>query len=152
MPSHTNRPAVPATAGYRFLLRNREFAGLYAGFTLTAAASTLSGFALGTLVHDRTHSPFLTAVSLYGATFAAVLGALTLMSVADGHRPRRTLVTLQCLSLAGVAAQAIPGLPCRPGSGCCCCWGSSSPWEPVPGWGCSPRSFRPLPTRRRVPS
>ncbi|MGI5448350.1 MFS transporter [Streptomyces sp. CA-243310] len=111
MPPHTPRPTVPATAGYRFLLRNREFAGLYAGFTLTVAASTLSGFALGTLVHDRTHSPFLTAVSMYGATFAAVLGALTLMSVADGHRPRRTLLTLQCLSLAGVAAQATPGLP-----------------------------------------
>lgn len=67
MPSHTNRPAVPATAGYRFLLRNREFAGLYAGFTLTAAASTLSGFALGTLVHDRT-------------TIAAVSVAVTVAS------------------------------------------------------------------------
>ncbi|MEU9414716.1 MFS transporter [Streptomyces sp. NPDC048272] len=112
MPSHTSHPSpVPATAGYRSLLRTREFAGLYVGFTLTVAASTLSGFALGTLVHERTHSPFLTAVSMYGATFAAVLGALTLMSIADGHRPRRTLVTLQCLALTGVAAQAIPGLP-----------------------------------------
>ncbi|MEV8531333.1 MFS transporter [Streptomyces sp. NPDC051211] len=115
MPSdHSTSPAPtppPTTTGYRELLRNREFAGLYAGFTLTVAASTLSGFALGTLVNDRTHSPFLTAVSMYGATFATVLGALTLMSVADGNRPRRTLVALQCLSLAGVAAQAIPGLP-----------------------------------------
>ncbi|MFD5658221.1 MFS transporter [Streptomyces hirsutus] len=102
--------AIPAT-GYRALLRNREFAGLYAGLILTVAASTLSGFALGTLVDDRTGSPFLTAVSMYGATFATVLGALTLMSVADGKRPRRILVTLQCVSLAGVAAQAIPGLP-----------------------------------------
>ncbi|MFF3716918.1 MFS transporter [Streptomyces prasinus] len=104
-------PTAPPAAGYRALLRNREFAGLYAGFTLTVAASTLSGFALGTLVDDRTGSPFLTAVSMYGATFATVLGALTLMSVADGKRPRRTLVTLQCVSLAGVAAQAVPGLP-----------------------------------------
>ncbi|GAB2446273.1 MFS transporter [Streptomyces incanus] len=104
-------PAAIGATGYRALLRNREFAGLYAGFTLTVAASTLSGFALGTLVDDRTGSPFLTAVSMYGATFATVLGALTLMSVADGKRPRRTLVTLQCVSLAGVAAQAIPGLP-----------------------------------------
>ncbi|MER5995802.1 hypothetical protein [Streptomyces viridosporus] len=106
MPSDT-----PSPTGYRALLRNREFAGLYAGFTLTVAASTLSGFALGTLVDRRTGSPFLTAVSMYGATFATVLGALTLMSVADGDRPRRTLVTLQCVSLAGVAAQAVPGLP-----------------------------------------
>ncbi|MFI5572130.1 hypothetical protein ACIA6T_33315 [Streptomyces sp. NPDC051740] len=107
MPSDTSEP----TTTYRALLGNREFAGLYASFTLTVAASTLSGFALATLVDRRTGSPFLTAVSMYGATFATVLGAMTLMSVADGNRPRRTLVTLQCVSLLGVAAQAVPGLP-----------------------------------------
>ncbi|MFF9090905.1 MFS transporter [Streptomyces sp. NPDC014991] len=111
MPSDTSVPFTPPPHSYRALLRNREFAGLYAGFTLTAAASTLSGFALGTLVDHQTRSPFLTAVSMYGATFATVFGALTLMSVADGNRPRRTLVLLQCVSLLGVAAQAIPGLP-----------------------------------------
>ncbi|MGN7139683.1 hypothetical protein [Streptomyces pseudogriseolus] len=100
-----------ATPGYRALLRNREFAGLYAGFTLTVAASTLSGFALGTLVDRSTGSPFLTAVSMYGATFATVLGATTLMSVADGSRPRRTLVALQAVALAGACAQAAPGMP-----------------------------------------
>ncbi|BFO14216.1 hypothetical protein SHKM778_06040 [Streptomyces sp. KM77-8] len=107
MPSDTSEP----TTTYRALLGNREFAGLYVSFTLTVAASTLSGFALGTLVDARTGSPFLTAVSMHGATFATVLGAMTLMSVADGNRPRRTLVALQCVSLLGVAAQAIPGLP-----------------------------------------
>ncbi|MCZ7430690.1 hypothetical protein [Streptomyces sp. WMMC1477] len=108
MPPHTT--ASPST-GYRALLRDREFAGLYAGFTLTSGAGPVSGFALGTLVEQQTRSPFLTAVSMYGATFATVLGALTLMSVADGGRPRRTLVALQCLSLVAVAAQAVPGLP-----------------------------------------
>ncbi|OSP41938.1 MULTISPECIES: MFS transporter [unclassified Streptomyces] len=107
MPSDTSEP----TTTYRALLGNREFTGLYASFTLTVAASTLSGFALATLVDRQTGSPFLTAVSMYGATFATVLGAMTLMSVADGNRPRRTLVALQCVSLLGVAAQAVPGLP-----------------------------------------
>jgi MFS family permease len=111
MPSDTSQPITTPTTGYLGLLRNREFAGLYASFTLTVAASTLSGFALGTLVNHQTRSPFLTAVSMYGATFATVLGAVTLMSVADGSRPRRTLVALQCVSLLGVAAQAVPGLP-----------------------------------------
>ncbi|MGW4806107.1 MFS transporter [Kitasatospora sp. NPDC004272] len=97
--------------GYRALLRQREFAGLYAGFTLLAGAGTLSGFALGALVRERTGSPFLTAVSMYGSSFAAVLGALTLMSVADGARPRRTLVALHLLALAATLAQAVPGLP-----------------------------------------
>ncbi|AZQ70246.1 hypothetical protein EKH77_02585 [Streptomyces luteoverticillatus] len=107
----TPTSTAPTVVGYRALLRNREFAGLYAGFTLTVAAGTLSGFALGTLVDRQTQSPFLTAVSMYGATFATVLGALTLMSVADGSRPRRTLLALQCVSFAAVAAQAVPGLP-----------------------------------------
>lgn len=117
MPSDTSEPieptepTAPAATGYRALLRNTEFSGLYAAFTLTTAARSLSGFALGTLVDRQTGSPFLTAVSMYGATFATVLGALTLMSVSDGSRPRRTLVLLHCASLAGVAAQAIPGLP-----------------------------------------
>ncbi|MFC8263300.1 MFS transporter [Streptomyces sp. NPDC057291] len=111
MPSDNSAPTAPATTSYRALLRNSEFAGLYASFTLTVAASTLSGFALGTMVNQQTRSPFMTAVSMYGATFATVFGALTLMSIADGRRPRRTLVALQCVSLVGVAAQAIPGLP-----------------------------------------
>ncbi|WP_030730189.1 MFS transporter [Streptomyces sp. NRRL S-237] len=116
MPSHhsvsSDAPSTTATAtGYRALLRTKEFSGLYLSFTLTVTASTLSGFALGTLVNHRTGSPFLTAVSMYGATFATVLGALTLMSVADGRRPRRTLLLLQLASLVGIAAQAVPGLP-----------------------------------------
>ncbi|MFJ8441094.1 MFS transporter [Kitasatospora griseola] len=97
--------------GYWALLRQREFAGLYASFSLTAAAGTLSGFALGSLVQARTGSPLLTALSMFGSSFAAVAGAMTLMSVADGGRPRRTLVALHGLSLAAVAAQAVPGLP-----------------------------------------
>jgi MFS family permease len=96
---------------YRSLLSHREFAGLYVSFTLLVAATTLSGFALGSLINDQTGSPFLTAISMYGATFATVLGALTLMSVADGRRPRRTIVVLQGVSLLAVAAQAVPGLP-----------------------------------------
>ncbi|WP_234363399.1 MFS transporter [Streptomyces sp. TN58] len=117
-PGHDSRPDTtpapdpqPTPGGYLGLLRSREFTGLYAGFTLTVAAGTLSGFALGTLVDAQTGSPFLTAVSMYGATFATVLGALTLMSVADAGHPRRTVVLLQLASLAGVAAQAVPGLP-----------------------------------------
>ncbi len=111
-PSHPSAPgASPTATTYRALLRNREFAGLYVSFALSVSASTLSGFALGTLVHQQTRSPFLTAVSMYGATFATVLGALTLMSVADGSRPRRTLVVLQGVASAGAAAQAVPGLP-----------------------------------------
>ncbi|MFE1951073.1 MFS transporter [Streptomyces sp. NPDC059524] len=121
--SVSESPRPHPRPGYRALLRNREFAGLYVSFLFTVASSTFSGFALGTLVDRQTQSPFLTAVSMYGATLATVLGALTLMSVADGERPRRTLVALECLSLAGVAAQAVPGLPLAARFGILVCLG-----------------------------
>ncbi|MEV7179746.1 hypothetical protein [Kitasatospora sp. NPDC093679] len=112
MPSDTLAPPSPAApTTYRTLLRTGRFAALFTSFTLTVAANALAGLALGTLVGRQTGSPFLTAVSMYGATFATVLGALTLMSVADGRRPRRTLLVLHGVSLAGTAAQAVPGLP-----------------------------------------
>jgi predicted MFS family arabinose efflux permease len=115
MPSPRSRQplttAQPPARSYTQLLTNVEFAGLYASFTLTVAAGALSGLALGTLVHARTGSALLTAISMYGATFAAVVGALTLMSVADGNRPRRILLVLQSVSLVAVAGQAVPGLP-----------------------------------------
>ena len=109
MPAHHSPP--PTRTSYRSLLARREFFGLYASFTLTSAAATMSGFALGSLVHASTGSPLLTSIAMYGPAFATVLGAFTLMSVADGDRPRRTLLTLQMLSLAGVTAQTIAGLP-----------------------------------------
>lgn len=109
MPSR--RPISTSRPSYRTLLAQREFFGLYASFTLTTAAATMSGYALGSLVHASTGSPLLTAVAMYGPTFSTVLGALTLMSVADGDRPRRTLLSLQVLSLIAVSAQAIPALP-----------------------------------------
>ncbi|WP_030268311.1 membrane protein [Streptomyces sp. NRRL B-24484] len=111
MPSDTLAPPASTPTGYRALLRTGQFAALFTSFALTVAANALAGLALGTLVGRRTGSPFLTAVSMYGATFATVLGALTLMSVADGRRPRRTLLVLHGVALAGTAAQAVPGLP-----------------------------------------
>lgn len=109
MPSHQHVPV--ARPSYRALFAHREFLGLYASFTLTTAAATMSGFALGTVVHAETGSPLLTSLAMYGPAFATVLGALTLMSVADGDRPRRMLLVLQVLSLAGVSLQAWPSLP-----------------------------------------
>nr|WP_240810821.1 hypothetical protein [Streptomyces tendae] len=123
----TNAPDPAPTPGYRALLGNREFAGLYAGFTLTVAASTLSGFALGTLVDRSTGSPFLTAVSMYGATFATVLGATTLMSVADGDRPAAPSSRSSSSRWRAPAHRRSPGCCWPPASACSCCSASSSP-------------------------
>ena len=106
-----SEPRSGRPLGYRALLADREFRALYLSFTATSAAGTLAGLALGTLVGRATGSPLLTTLSLYGGTLATVVGALTLMSVADGRRPRRILLLLQALTAVAVGLQAVPGLP-----------------------------------------
>jgi len=48
---------------------------------------------------------------LLGAVTLALLALSPAMSLADGHPPRRTLVVLHSLSVAGTLAQALPDLP-----------------------------------------
>ena len=80
---------------YTTLLRNREMRALFTGFAALVAGSSLGGLALATLVDAETGSPLLTALSLFGPTLANVLGASTLMSLADSARPRRVLGPVQ---------------------------------------------------------
>ncbi|WP_286961217.1 hypothetical protein [Arsenicicoccus sp. UBA7492] len=96
---------------YTTLLRNREMRALFTGFAALVAGSSLGGLALATLVDAETGSPLLTALSLFGPTLANVLGASTLMSLADSARPRRVLVGLQLVGTLLVAGQLVPGLP-----------------------------------------
>ncbi len=100
-----------ATITYSSLLRIREYRSLFLGFAALVAGSSLGGLALATLVEEQTGSPLLTALSLFGPTLANVIGASTVMSLADSSRPRRTIVTLQLMATALVAAQVVPGLP-----------------------------------------
>ncbi|MEV8374270.1 MFS transporter [Kribbella sp. NPDC056861] len=96
---------------YQDLLRVREFRALFLGNCATVAGMTMSGLALATLVQERTGSPLLTALSLFGAAFASVVGSMTLMSAADGLAPRRGLSLLAAVSALAACVQAIPGLP-----------------------------------------
>ena len=96
---------------YRELFRTSEFAPLFGASCAQVAATTLTGLALATLVYARTESPLLSALSMFGPSFAALLGATTLLSVADRVPPRAalTLVALAA-ALAGLLL-ATPGLP-----------------------------------------
>lgn len=98
---------------YRTLFRTPEFTPFLLSFAASAAAQTIGGLALGTLVYRATGSPFLTAVSMFGPQLAQLLGATFLLSGADRLPPRATLTGISLAFAAGTAVLALPGLPVR---------------------------------------
>ncbi|MFG1709634.1 MFS transporter [Nonomuraea sp. M3C6] len=96
---------------YGDLFRAPEFTPLFATSAVQTVASTVSGLALGTLVYAATDSAFLSAVSMFGPSFAQVIGATALLSAADRLPPRAALTGLAMAFGLGTAALAIPGLP-----------------------------------------
>jgi predicted MFS family arabinose efflux permease len=96
---------------YRELFRTPEFAPLFGASCAQVAATTLAGLSLATLVYARTDSPLLSALSMFGPSLAGLIGATTLLSVAD-RVPPRTAMTLVALAAAVTALLlAAPGLP-----------------------------------------
>ncbi|MFG2000802.1 MFS transporter [Spirillospora sp. NPDC048911] len=96
---------------YRELFRTPEFTPLFATVSLQIAAMTVSGLGLGTLVYDATGSPLLAALSMFGASFAQVVGATMLLSAADRLPPRAAMTGLALIAFLSTAALAIPGVP-----------------------------------------
>jgi predicted MFS family arabinose efflux permease len=102
---------MPAMKTYQELFRAPEFTPLFVASCAQVATTTLTGLALATLVYARTDSPLLAALSMFGPSFAELVGATTLLSVADRVQPRAalTLIALGC-GAAGLAL-ATPGMP-----------------------------------------
>lgn len=96
---------------YRALARVPEFIPFFAATALRTGASTIGGLALGVLVYDRTNSPLLAALGMFGPSLAQVLGATLLLSAADRLSPRAALGGLAALAALGTALLAAPGLP-----------------------------------------
>ncbi|AJT61889.1 hypothetical protein T261_0198 [Streptomyces lydicus] len=96
---------------YRDPFRTREFTPLLLTSAGQGAGQTVSGLALGTLIHSGTGSPLLTALAMFGPSLAQVIGATTLLSAADRLPPRAALTGLSLLFGLGTAAQSLPGLP-----------------------------------------
>ncbi|MEU8772597.1 MFS transporter [Streptomyces sp. NPDC048606] len=96
---------------YRSLARVPEFTPFFAAATLRIGASTLGSLALGVLVYDRTRSPLLSALAMFGPSVAQVLGATLLLSAADRLPPRGALAALAAAASVGTALLAAPGLP-----------------------------------------
>ncbi|TBL32063.1 MFS transporter [Verrucosispora sp. SN26_14.1] len=96
---------------YSELFAVHEFRNLFVANCAGIAAHTTSALALGSLTYVATGSALLTALSMFGAPLASVLGSLTLLSAADSLPPRRALTIAALVALAGAALQALPGLP-----------------------------------------
>jgi MFS family permease len=96
---------------YRELFRTPEFTPFFAASSVQVAASTVSGLALATLVYSNTHSPLLSALSMFGPSLMQMLGAAFLLSAADRLRPRAAMSVVALCFGIGTAATAVPGLP-----------------------------------------
>ncbi len=96
---------------YRELFRQPEFTPLFLAASVRSAAQTVSGLALGVLVHSATGSPLLTSLAMFGPSLAQLVGATTLLSAADRVPPRAALTGLWLLFAVATAVQAMPGLP-----------------------------------------
>ncbi|ARQ69450.1 MFS transporter [Streptomyces marincola] len=96
---------------YRQLFHAPEFTPLFATTAVHLAALTVQGLALGTLVHRATGSPLLTALSMFGGSFAHAIGATLLMSAADRLRPRAGLTAAPLVCAGAALLLAVPGAP-----------------------------------------
>ncbi|MEV2249925.1 MFS transporter [Streptomyces sp. NPDC050147] len=96
---------------YRELFRAPEFTPFFLTASFLAAAQTVSGLALGTLIYDRTGSPLLSSLGMFGPALAQVVGAAFLLSAADRLPPRGATAGLALFFALATAAQALPGLP-----------------------------------------
>lgn len=105
------RCRLAAAHTYRDLFRAREFSSLFVVLSVRNAAETMSALALGTLIYGRTGSPLLSALAMFGSSFAQVVGAMTLLSTADRVAPKTALTTVGMLMTLCIAVLAVPGLP-----------------------------------------
>ncbi|MEI5036227.1 MFS transporter [Streptomyces sp. S1A(2023)] len=95
---------------YQELFRTPEFSPLLSATAAHVAAQTISRTAIGTLVHDATGSPFLTALSMFGPLLAQIIGATFLLSATDRLPPRAATTGLALFFATATTALALPGL------------------------------------------
>jgi MFS family permease len=96
---------------YRELFAVPQFRPLFAVACGQTAAGTLQGLALSTLVYAATRSPLLSALSMFGSSFAQVIGAATLLSAADRVPPRAALTAIGAVTTISALLLALPGVP-----------------------------------------
>jgi len=98
-------------ATYRDLAAVAEFRSLFAGRTAVSAAGTMQMLAMAVLVYSGTGSPLLAALAFLAGSLPQVVGAMTLLAVADRMPPRRLLAGWQLLRSLAVGLLAFGILP-----------------------------------------
>ncbi|MGZ6666178.1 MAG: MFS transporter [Solirubrobacteraceae bacterium] len=96
---------------YRDLFRAREFSSLFVALSVRNAAETMTGLALATLIYGRTGSPLLSALAMFGSSFAQVVGAMTLLSIADRVAARAALTVTGLILALITGGLGVPGFP-----------------------------------------
>ncbi|MCV2353165.1 MFS transporter [Paucibacter sp. B2R-40] len=81
---------------------------MFAAKITTVLATSISGLCLGIIVNESTKSPLLTSFAMFAPSLANMLGATSLMSLADSSSPRALATILQLGCAACVGAQALP--------------------------------------------
>jgi MFS family permease len=102
---------MPIMRTYRQLFGAPEFTALFGTLSGQVAAGTVAGIGLGTLVYAATDSPLLSALSMFGASFAQLVGAAMVLSWADRVPPRAALTGIAVFAAVTTAVLAVPGLP-----------------------------------------
>jgi len=96
---------------YRELFRTAEFTALFSGSCAQVASTTLTASHWPLWCSNRTDSPLLSALAMFGPSFAGLIGATTLLSVADRVPPRAAMTLVACAGAVAGLVLAVPGMP-----------------------------------------
>ncbi|MFC6882739.1 MULTISPECIES: MFS transporter [Actinomadura] len=96
---------------YRELFGVPEFGPLFAVVACQLTANVIGRLALGVALYAATGSSLLSALGTFGPSLAQLVGAFTLLSVADRVPPRATMSGLSLVFAGCASVLALPGLP-----------------------------------------
>ena len=96
---------------YRRLFALPDFAATFVSWSVVVAAGTVQNLALATVVYARTGSTTLAALVMFGPSLAQVVGATTLLSLADSLPPRTVSVVATLIFAGASFLLAVPTLP-----------------------------------------
>jgi len=96
---------------YRDVLRNREFAAVFASQGLSLLGDQLTRIALALLVFERTRSPFAVSCTFAVSYLAYLVGGPLLSGLADRHPRLTVMVVCDLLRAPAVLLLCIEGMP-----------------------------------------
>lgn len=98
-------------AGYRDVLSNREYRGVYAGAALSWTGDYMARAAVTALVFAQTRSPFLAAIAFAVSFVPVALLGPVLAAFAERHPNRRVMLASDVGRMLLMGVVALPGMP-----------------------------------------